>query len=235
LDSAQVDAPSARAALLIELGDWRGALVQLDAAATAQRKIEADSNGLIAAMYLLRTQVLPYEAYAHAELGEFDKADAILKTLPDDCDICARMHGRVDAARHNWNGAAHWFGLVSTRLRDEPFADTDWGKMLLMTGNVDGAIARFAVAHQRGPHFADPLEMWGEALMQENRSDLALAKFEEADKYAPNWGRLHLKWGEALGYVGRKDEARKQFAIATHLDLSAADRAALTRAGAMGR
>ena len=64
-----------------------------------------------------------------------------------------------------------------------------------------------------------------EALIRENHSDLALAKFEEANKYAPNWGRLHLKWGEALIYAGKPDDARKQFAIASGLDLSSADRA----------
>jgi tetratricopeptide (TPR) repeat protein len=82
-------------------------------------------------------------------------------------------------------------------------------------------------AHDHGPRFADPLEMWGEALMLKNRSDLALAKFEEANKYAPNWGRLHLEWAKALWYAGMKDEARKQFASAAGLDLSAADKAAL--------
>ena len=65
--------------------------------------------------------------------------------------------------------------------------------------------------------------------MAKSRSDLALAKFEEAGKYAPNWGRLHLKWGEALFYVGNKDEANKQFAVATRLDLSAADKVELAR------
>ena len=91
----------------------------------------------------------------------------------------------------------------------------------------DAAIAKFKAANQKGPHFADPLEMWGEALMLKNRSDLALAKFEEANKYAPNWGRLHLKWGEALFYAGKQDEAKKQFAAAATLDLSAADKVQL--------
>jgi len=63
--------------------------------------------------------------------------------------------------------------------------------------------------------------------MLKNRSDQALAKFEEAAKYAPNWGRLHLKWGEALIYAGKPDEAKQQFAIASGLDLSSADRAQL--------
>ena len=86
--------------------------------------------------------------------------------------------------------------------------------------------------NQKGPHFADPLEMWGEALIAKNRSDLALAKFEEAAKYAPNWGRLHLKWGEALWWSGDKPSARRQFAIAVHLALSAAERAELARIAA---
>ena len=96
-------------------------------------------------------------------------------------------------------------------------------------GDLDGAIAKFREANLKGPHFADPLEMWGEALIQKNRSDLALAKFVEANKYAPNWGRLHLKWGRALYYAGKKDEARRQFSMASNLDLSQADTAALAQ------
>jgi len=97
-------------------------------------------------------------------------------------------------------------------------------------GDLDGAIAKFDIAHQKGPHFADPLEMWGESLVARNRSDLALAKFEEAAKYAPNWGRLHLKWGEALWWAGKHDEARKQFAIASGLDLTPSEKSELARA-----
>jgi tetratricopeptide (TPR) repeat protein len=100
--------------------------------------------------------------------------------------------------------------------------------MLLAKGDADAAIAEFKQANEKGPHFADPLEMWGEALMQKHRSDLALAKFEEADKYAPRWARLHLKWGEALFYAGKPDEAKKQFAIAAGLDLSQSDKTVLT-------
>jgi tetratricopeptide (TPR) repeat protein len=100
----------------------------------------------------------------------------------------------------------------------------------LHRGEYDGAIAKFVQAHAKGPHFADPLEMWGEALMQKDHSDLALAKFEEADKYAPHWGRLHLKWGEALAYAGHKEAAKKEFAIASGLDLSQTDKEELAEA-----
>jgi tetratricopeptide (TPR) repeat protein len=99
--------------------------------------------------------------------------------------------------------------------------------MLLTKGDLDGAIAKFTLANEKGSHFADPLEMWGEALIAKNRSDLALAKFAEADKYAPNWGRLHLKWGEALFWLGDKAGAQKQFAIAAALDLASSEKAEL--------
>ena len=45
--------------------------------------------------------------------------------------------------------------------------------------------------------------------------------------HSPNRGRLYLEWGEALFYKGRKDEARKQFAQAETLDLSAPDKIVL--------
>jgi tetratricopeptide (TPR) repeat protein len=101
--------------------------------------------------------------------------------------------------------------------------------MLLSKGDAAGAIEKFKAANRQGPHFADPLEGWGEALMMQNRSDLALAKFKQANAYAPNWGRLHLKWGEALVYSGDKDEAKKQFAVAAGLDLTAAERRELAK------
>ena len=110
-----------------------------------------------------------------------------------------------------------------------PLTYAAWGQALLERGEPDAAITQFTVANQKGPHFADPLEMWGEALMKQNRSNRALAKFIEAEKYAPNWGRLHLKWGEALGFAERKDEAQKQFALAAELELSAAEKSELSR------
>ena len=31
-------------------------------------------------------------------------------------------------------------------------------------GDLDGAIAKFAIAHQKGPRFADPLKTWADIL-----------------------------------------------------------------------
>jgi len=171
----------------------------------------------------------PMLALADAGLGDFAGAHAVIDKTPADCVICLRARGRIDALQENWAGADYWFARAVAAAPSIPFVYSDWGQMLLAKGDPDGAIAKFKLANDKGPHFADPLEMWGEALMQENRSDLALAKFADADKYAPNWGRLHLKWGEALAYSGDAGGAKAQFAAASNLDLSAADAAELAR------
>jgi tetratricopeptide (TPR) repeat protein len=159
----------------------------------------------------------------------FLAAHAVIDRTPLDCYLCLRVRGKIDVQEQRWPGAAYWFARATRLAPSIPFAYLDWGAMLMAKGDLDDAIAKFSLAHDKAPHFADPLEMWGEALIAKNRSDLALAKFEEADKYAPSWGRLHLKWGEALLYTGRGGEAGKQFAIASKLDLSASDRTALAR------
>jgi tetratricopeptide (TPR) repeat protein len=179
--------------------------------------------------FALPLSLLPPFALADAELGDFRSAHQTIDKTPVDCVICLRVRGRIDALEKNWSGANYWFSHAVAAAPSIPFAYADWGAMLLLKGDLDGAIAKFENANAKGPHFADPLEMWGEALIAKNRSDLALAKFEEAAKYAPNWGRLHLKWGEALFYAGRRDETKRQFAVAAGLTLSAADRAALSQ------
>ncbi|MGD0494004.1 MAG: hypothetical protein ABSC32_20960 [Steroidobacteraceae bacterium] len=42
------------------------------------------------------------------------------------------------------------------------------------------AIEAFKVAHEKGPHFADPLKGWGDALAAERKSMAAIEKYEEA-------------------------------------------------------
>ena len=177
----------------------------------------------------LARQIRPFAALARAERGDVAGAQALIDTTPDDCYLCLRMRGRIAALRKRWGTAAYWFARAVRQSPDIPFADADWGAMLLAKGDRDGAIAKLAVAHDKGPHFADPLELWGEGLIAKNRSDLAFAKFAEAARYAPNWGRLHLKWGEALLWSGDRAGAAAQFNRAAELDLSSSDRAVLAR------
>jgi tetratricopeptide (TPR) repeat protein len=166
----------------------------------------------------------PLEALALANTDDPKRAHRLADTTPNDCLLCLRIHGQIDAAEHNWSGAAWWFARAESAAPSLPSPECDWGAMLLAKGDVDAAIKKFEQAHAKGPHFADPLEMWGEALIAKNRSDLALAKFAEAGKYAPNWGRLHLKWGEALLWSGDEAGAQKQLAMARTLDLSVSEK-----------
>jgi tetratricopeptide (TPR) repeat protein len=206
-----------------ELGDWAAARKDAEQVA-ASPSANAPTETLTA-----RVMLLPRVALAQAKTGDYAAAWTEIAKTPLDCYRCLRVRGQIATAQKNWRGARYWFARAAALAPSIPFAYADWGAMLMARGDPDGAIAKFEIAHAKGPHFADPLEMWGEALIAQNRSDLALAKFEEAAKYAPNWGRLHLKWGEALLWSGDKTDARKQFAVASHLDLAPAEQSQLAK------
>ena len=176
--------------------------------------------------------VAPVQAYAEARLGRFREAEALIATTPGDCDVCMLMRARIAELEGQHARADWWFVRAVHDAPSIPLMYATWGQALLERGQPDAAIAQFTLANQKGSRFADPLEGWGEALMAKNQSHLALAKFAEAEKYAPNWGRLHLKWGEALFYSGKMDEAKTQYQKASTLDLTAADKAELTRMSA---
>ena len=79
-------------------------------------------------------------------------------------------------------------------------------------------------AHERGPHWADPIERWGEALAAQGQFQAAAQKYAEAFTYAPKWGALHLHWGEALDKLGDHAKALEQYRTAQELALSDPDR-----------
>ena len=207
------------------LQDWQ-ALVATDAEIEKAQRVyfpDQDSDVLIAVGFR------PWFALAKAKLGDIPGAEAVIAKTPLDCYDCVRIRGTIAALAHRPGAADYWFADAVKQAPSIPFAYVDWGAALLAEGHTDAAIAKFRLAHDKGPHFADPLEMWGEALILQNRSDLALAKFAEADKYAPNWGRLHLKWGEALTWAGKRADSKKQFAIAAGLDLAPDDKVQLVK------
>ncbi len=212
------DPHEVRYQLACEQDDWKTARAELSA---TQQILHVRPHYAV----YLKTRVLPQLARADAASGDVAEAEKLIAQTPEDCDECMRDRAWVAAAQRDWAEMARDFSVVGARSPHIPFAEADWGEILLRKGDYDAAIAKFKEANAKSPHFADPLEMWAEALIAKNRSDLALAKFEEANKYAPNWGRLHLKWGEALFYMGKPEESKRQFAIAANLDLSPADKA----------
>jgi tetratricopeptide (TPR) repeat protein len=220
-------------------GEVARAKYYIDTVRNDWRAVAADAQDYanVAATYnegmrklLVQTRVMPLLARPLAAQGNFDAAQKALMATPLDCFDCVLARADVAALAHDWRGADTWYVRAVHLAPSLPFAYTNWGQTLLQKGDLAGAIAKFDLAHRKGPHFADPLELWGEALMLENRSDLALAKFSEAARYAPNWGRLHLKWGEALHYAGRDAEAKKQFALTAALYLAPSERAELSKA-----
>jgi len=214
-----------QAAMFAAQGDWEGVRRDLE-------HVAAMPDARSALMQIqTRIAIWPRLALAYAHLGEPAKAWQAIGKTSLDCYVCLRVRGQIDVLTKNWAGADYWFVRAVKQAPSIPFAYLEWGKMLASKGDLDDAIAKFAAASQKGPHFADPLEAWGEVLIAKSRSDLALAKFAEAAQYAPNWGHLHLKWGEALLWSGDKPGAAKQFALAAKLDLTSSEKSELTRVG----
>lgn len=209
-------------ALKSEAADWTGVLDESRALDSVMSRYPGTRSDY-------RTRTIPVIALARAHLGNYSAAEVLIAPTPSYCGPCLRARGWIAALRGQNARADFWFARSAAAAPSLPFADAEWGKALLARGKPDDAIARFKLANQKGPHFADPLEGWGEALMAKNQSHLALAKFAEAEKYAPNWGRLHIKWGEALIYAGKRDDAKAQFARAARLDLTPSEKAELAR------
>jgi tetratricopeptide (TPR) repeat protein len=208
-------------------GNWPAAVASARAYQANIRANPALSTGIKALLLPVRAQ--PLLATALAKSGDAAGAEEAIATTPEDCYDCIRTRGVIAAVAKQWSRADGWFARAVHDAPSIPFAYADWGQSLMARGDTERAIAKFILANQKGPHFADPLEGWGEALMAKNQSHLALAKFAEAEKYAPNWGRLHLKWGEALVYAGNKDQAVEQFARAAQLDLTPSEKSELVR------
>jgi tetratricopeptide (TPR) repeat protein len=152
-------------------------------------------------MSLLRNVwIHPLEALALAQTGDVAGAQALIATTPPDCYLCVRVRGRIAAQKRDWAAADLWFAEAIRQAPSLPFAYAERGETRLARGDVGSAIADFAVAHLRSPHFADPLKGWGDALARQGRRRDALAKYDEALRYAPAW----LELLEAKDASGRR-------------------------------
>jgi tetratricopeptide (TPR) repeat protein len=187
-----------------------------------------DSRTYLAMPGPWRLRVLSDLASATARLGRVAEAEAIIAPTPLDCYDCLFRRGVIATSAGDWRAADRWFAEAVRQAPSGADAFDAWGQSLLDRGDPHGAIEKLKQAHDLSPHFADPLEMWGEALMRTGDLQGAAAKFADADKYAPRWGRNHMRWGEALMLSGRYHDARIQYEAANGMDLSRADRAALS-------
>jgi hypothetical protein len=221
--------PAVRIWYAMETGDWRSVLLSEPGTSAPLGPAYSSlvSPNITVGDYY--PAYWPVIAYAHASIGDFAGAEAVIAKTQADNATAVRIRAMIAELKGEHARADWWFARSEAQTPSIPLTDLWWGQVLLKRGKPDAAIEKFKLANQKGPHFADPLEGWGEALMAQNLSPTALAKFAEANKYAPNWGRLHLKWGEALAYSGEREQAKAQFARAAQLDLTPSEKAELAR------
>ena len=215
------DRNTIRLALAYVLEDWTALAAVIE---DEERQLAITEPALEEAA---RRSFTPYRAYALARLGQQADAETVIDTTPTDCVICLRMRANIAAAKQDWPSAERWFAETVRQAPSIPTGYSDWAETLIAKGDLDGAIAKLKLANEKGPHFADPLELWGEVLMRRKDYNRALVKFQQAAQYAPEWGRLHLRWGQTLQALGKPKDAQREFALATHLALSADDQAEL--------
>ncbi len=140
---------------------------------------------------------------------------------------CYRFKADISDHRGNWLLAQQQYAAAVALAPSIPSSYFSWGEALARHGDLDGAIARFTDANQRGPHWADPLKSWGDALAARHDDKAALQEYQRAEEYAPNWAQLHLSWGRALDRLGRHDRAVEQYRKALDQDLTEAERKSL--------
>jgi tetratricopeptide (TPR) repeat protein len=138
----------------------------------------------------LQTLYRPRLAYAELMNRDVSSASALITQTAADCYLCVRIRALIAASAGDPAGADRWFAEAVRQAPDLPIAYLEWGQTLLIRGDLAGAAKQLTLAHEKGPHFADPLKALGDVLVTQGRPREALAKYEQALKYAPNWAAL---------------------------------------------
>jgi tetratricopeptide (TPR) repeat protein len=120
--------------------------------------------------------------------ADADAAIAATKNLTN--ADCYRFRADVYDHRGDWAQAEQTYAAGIARAPSLPHVYFSWGKALLGHQQYPAAIEKLTAAHERGPHWADPLKAWGDVLVKQGNIRVAVAKYDEALKYAPNWREL---------------------------------------------
>ena len=169
-----------RVRLAVEAGDLAAAATHIAAfdAANASSAVTTDIGSL-------NCWLAPAEEAA----GHPDRADAILLSSGTFVD-CYRFRADILDGRGDWPAAKKAYGVAVALARNLPAAYYSWGLALMRHGDLAVAEEKLGYAHERGPHWADPLKAWGDLLMKQGKAREAIAKYDEALKYAPHWAAL---------------------------------------------
>jgi tetratricopeptide (TPR) repeat protein len=173
--------------------------------------------------------VLPRLAIALSHQGQLVEARSIAAALPLDCYVCLMARVAVSGAEGDAVGARRWADMAKRLNPGTPSIGVELSRIDFRFGRYADALADAERAVALGPHFADALKARGDALRKLDRLDEAVTSYADAAQAAPRWGRLQIDWGFAEMRRGRWPEARRHFAAAGAMDLSAADRRLLSR------
>jgi tetratricopeptide (TPR) repeat protein len=210
----------------VDLDDWTAALKQTDADIAL---LATNPEGPEIARYARERFMLPNRARTLVELGRDAEAKEIAAGLPSDCYFCLRTRAWVLGRTGDMASAKRDFAAAIAANPQLPYADLEWGRLFLVRGDIAAAETHLRRSAQLAPHFADPLKYLGDAQFASRRFPDAASSYAKAAEFAPHWGANQLMWGKALWESGKRDDARRKFAAARHMDLSASDRAWLDR------
>lgn len=183
-DTAQ--ASYTQALLAEETGDLEAAARFWDTLA------QVFSNPLV---YVENPSYLCWAAPTYEKTGQRAKAEAALASPAtylgiDTFTDCYRFRADVLALRGDWHGAETWYHKGEALGPSIPTTYYSYGLALVKHGDLAQAAEQFALAHDRGPHWADPLKAWGDLLAAQNKPEEARKKYEAALKLAPEWPAL---------------------------------------------
>jgi tetratricopeptide (TPR) repeat protein len=174
-------------------GDWPQALNDAKALVDEQTAKKARAPGPDCAgetELALQTLYRPRLAYAEFMNRDVASASALITQTAADCYLCVRTRALIAASAGDPAGADRWFAEAVRQAPDLPMAYLEWGQTLLVRGDLAGASKQLTLAHEKGPHFADPLKALGDVLVKQGHPKEALSKYDEALNYAPNWPTL---------------------------------------------
>ncbi len=148
----------------------------------------------------LQINSLCFAGYVFGLTGHSADANAVFKQMGS-YSLCEAFRGSLAEGAGSITAAEAIWAEAIAKGPNEPFVYMERGQSRLRRGELSGAEADFAAAHQRTPKFADPLKLWGDLLSQKGNWKDAVAKYKEALNYAPNWPALQ----EALATAVRRD------------------------------
>ncbi len=171
-------------------GDWSQALSDAKVLVEEETANKGPTSEDWTGERALQTVYRPRLAYAELMNKDVTSAAALIAQTSADCYLCVRIRALIAASANDPTGADRWFAEAIRQAPDLPMAYLEWGQTLLVRGDLAGASKQLTLAHEKGPHFADPLKALGDVLVKQGHPKEALSKYDEALNYAPNWPTL---------------------------------------------